>query len=107
MVELGSCWLVRLPGRAPLEVTFVPAADRLEVLLAYPGALSASLVAPPAQSCRRCGQFAHPGLSEGYCGGGRTDLAPAYGGFSVLPADHGASCEDFTDAAGRAMVAGR
>lgn len=51
-----------------------------------------------AGACGTCGTCRHmswPGLAEGYCGGGRPDLPPAYGlhhPLRQLPADHGVTC---------------
>lgn len=53
---------------------------------------------PRAGECGTCGTCRHmsrPGLSEGYCGGDRPDLQPAYGlhhPLRRLPADHGVTC---------------
>lgn len=47
------------------------------------------------RGCRTCVHRRRPGLSDGYCGGDRTDLPPAYGvghPLRVLPSDSGAEC---------------
>lgn len=52
----------------------------------------------PLASCRRCTHIRRPGMSAGYCGGPRTDLAPAYGihhPLRELPADRGECCAHF------------
>lgn len=52
------------------------------------------------RSCMTCRDFARPGLSSGYCGGGRAGLLPAYGDhhpLRQLPEDGGASCEEWRD----------
>lgn len=49
----------------------------------------------PAAACASCANLATPGLSSGYCGAGRADLAPAYGEghpLRALPADGGEGC---------------
>lgn len=53
----------------------------------------------PAPACASCANLATPGLSSGYCGAGRADLAPAYGEghpLRALPADGGKSCPAWT-----------
>ncbi len=48
--------------------------------------------------CKTCRHLKRPGLSAGYCGGGRDDLPGAYGlhhPLRKLPADHGASCVSY------------
>lgn len=45
--------------------------------------------------CGTCRHMSRPGLSDGYCGGNRPDLPPAYGlhhPLRRLPADHGVTC---------------
>jgi hypothetical protein len=46
--------------------------------------------------CYRCRHFARPGLSNGYCAG-RSDLPHAYGFMHFLPANSGATCDDFKE----------
>jgi hypothetical protein len=51
-----------------------------------------------ARNCSTCRHRKRPGLSAGYCGGGRGDLAGAYGlhhPLRKLPADQGASCASY------------
>jgi len=48
--------------------------------------------------CRWCAHFARPGRADGYCGGERPDLPPAYGlhhPLRRLPADQGENCAAF------------
>ena len=48
--------------------------------------------------CKSCRHLKRPGLSAGYCGGGREDLPGAYGlhhPLRKLPADQGASCASY------------
>ncbi|MGQ5487559.1 hypothetical protein ACUH78_01840 [Thauera sp. ZXT1-4] len=48
--------------------------------------------------CKTCRHRKRPGLSAGYCGGGRDDLAGAYGlhhPLRKLPADQGESCASY------------
>lgn len=55
---------------------------------------SAPAKATHEHTCRSCGHFARPGLSDGLCGG-RPDLPPAFGpGHPLrrLPPNHGADC---------------
>lgn len=47
------------------------------------------------RGCRLCRYLRRPGLSDGYCGGDRPDLPPAYGPGHQLrkvPPDGGESC---------------
>ena len=49
--------------------------------------------------CRTCADLCRPGLSDGYCGAGREDLAHAYGHghpLRKLPADGGENCPVWT-----------
>lgn len=51
-------------------------------------------------SCARCAHWARPGLSAGYCGAGRSDLATSYGAghpLRKLPSDKGANCAEFKE----------
>ena len=51
-----------------------------------------------ATGCKSCRHLKRPGLSDGYCGGGRVDLPGAYGlhhPLRKLPADQGASCASY------------
>jgi hypothetical protein len=51
-----------------------------------------------ATGCKSCRHRRRPGLSAGYCGGGRDDLPGAYGlhhPLRKLPADQGASCASY------------
>ena len=51
-----------------------------------------------ARNCSTCRHRKRPGLSAGYCGGGRDDLPPAYGlhhPLRKLPADLGATCASY------------
>lgn len=51
-----------------------------------------------ATGCKSCRHRRMPGLSAGYCGGGRDDLPAAYGlhhPLRKLPADQGASCASY------------
>ena len=51
-----------------------------------------------ARGCSTCRHRKRPGLSAGYCGGGRDDLPPAYGlhhPLRKLPDDQGASCASY------------
>ena len=61
---------------------------------------AAAVQSAVTRSCMTCRDFARPGLSSGYCGGGRADLLPAYGDhhpLRQLPEDGGASCEEWRD----------
>lgn len=56
-----------------------------------------------ARNCSTCRHRKRPGLSAGYCGGGRDDLPPAYGlhhPLRKLPDDQGASCASYTPVEG-------
>ena len=104
-------WLLHYADRDPLEVWFAPAADHDEVLAAYRDAVAAeplsemlaqsvqqSVQQSAARNCSTCRHRKRPGLSAGYCGGGRGDLAGAYGlhhPLRKLPADQGASCASY------------
>ena len=104
-------WLLHYADREPLEVWFAPAADHAEALVAYPDAVAAEPlpeVRTPvrkavrtetaARGCSTCRQRKRPGLSAGYCGGGRDDLEPAYTPshpLRKLPVDLGASCDRY------------
>lgn len=110
-------WLLHYPDREPLEVWFAPAADHAEALAGYPDAVAAEPLLDQAcahksasesaqesapQSavlgCSTCRHRKRPGLSAGYCGGGRDDLPGAYGlhhPLRHLPADQGASCASY------------
>lgn len=104
-------WLLHYADRDPLHVHFSPAADHDEALAAHPDAVAAEpLPEPVAQSasqsaqksavlgCSTCRHRKRPGLSAGYCGGGRDDLPGAYGQhhpLRQLPADQGASCASY------------
>lgn len=51
-----------------------------------------------ARGCSTCRHRKRPGLSSGYCGGGRDDLPGAYGAhhpLRQLPADQGATCASY------------
>jgi len=51
-----------------------------------------------ARGCKTCRHMKRPGLSAGYCGGGRDDLPGAYGAhhpLRQLPADQGATCASY------------
>lgn len=113
-------WLLHYPDREPVEVWFAPAADHAEAMVAYPDAVAAeplhevrkpvrtetsifdSSAHGPEHSaracepgCSTCRHRKRPGLSAGYCGGGRDDLPGAYGLYhplKKLPDDSGASC---------------
>lgn len=95
----------------PMQVLLPPAADHADELAAYPDAAAAE---PPlelsrpagneirrgtaARGCSTCRYCMRPGLSAGYCGGGRDDLAPAYGmnhPLRQLPASHGEDCATY------------
>ena len=104
-------WLLHFAERDPLEVWFSPTVDHDEALAGYPDALAAEpLPEPVAQSaqesapqsaargCSACRHCKRPGLSAGYCGGGRDDLPAAYGAHHPLrrlPDDQGASCTSY------------
>lgn len=104
-------WLLHYADREPMEVHFAPAADHDEVLAAYRDALAAeplsemlaqsvqqSVQQSAARNCSTCRHRKRPGLSAGYCGGGRDDLPPAYGlhhPLRKLPDDQGASCASY------------
>jgi hypothetical protein len=104
-------WLLHYADRDPLEVWFAPAADHDEVLAAYRDAVAAeplsemlaqsvqqSVQQSAARNCSTCRHRKRPGLSAGYCGGGRDDLPPAYGlhhPLRKLPDDQGASCASY------------
>jgi hypothetical protein len=92
-------------------VWFAPAADHAEALAAYRDAVAAeplsemlaqsvqqSVQQSAARNCSTCRHRKRPGLSAGYCGGGRDDLPPAYGlhhPLRKLPDDQGASCASY------------
>lgn len=104
-----------------MEVWFAPAADHAEALVAYPDAVAAeplldhvgarqsaaqsaqqsaqeSAQQSTARGCSTCRYRKRPGLSAGYCGGGRDDLPGAYGlhhPLRKLPADQGESCASY------------
>ena len=104
-------WLLHYADREPMEVWFAPAADQDEALVSYPDAVAAeplpemlaqSAHEPARQSaargCSTCRHRKRPGLSAGYCGGGRDDLPGAYGlhhPLRKLPADEGESCASY------------
>ncbi|MBX3682511.1 MAG: hypothetical protein KF731_07610 [Thauera sp.] len=104
-------WLLHYADREPMEVHFAPAADHDEALAVHPGAVAAEpLPEMPAQSaheparqsaargCSMCRHRRRPGLSAGYCGGGRDDLPGAYGlhhPLRKLPDDQGESCASY------------
>ena len=94
-----------------MEVWFAPAADHDEALASYPDAVAAEPlpeVRTPvrnevrtetaARGCSTCRHRRRPGLSAGYCGGGRDDLPGAYGlhhPLRKLPDDQGESCASY------------
>ena len=104
-------WLLHHTDREPMEVWFANAADHAEVLAAYNDAVAAEPlpeVRTPvrnevrtdraARGCSTCRHRKRPGLSAGYCDGGRDDLPGAYGlhhPLRKLPADLGASCASY------------
>ena len=105
-------WLLHYADREPLEVHFAPAADHDEALAAYRDAVAAEPLAEvrttpvrievrtetAARGCSTCRHRRRPGLSAGYCGGGRDDLPGAYGlhhPLRKLPADEGESCASY------------
>lgn len=104
-------WLLHYADREPMEVHFAPAADHAEALAAYRDAVAAeplsemlaqsaheSAQKSAARNCSTCRHRKRPGLSAGYCGGGRDDLPPAYGlhhPLRKLPDDQGASCASY------------
>ena len=117
----APCWLIHFLDREPLEVWFSPAADHDEALVGYPDAVAAeplldhagarqsaaqsaqqsaqeSAQQSTARGCSTCRHRKRPGLSAGYCGGGRDDLPGAYGlhhPLRKLPADEGESCASY------------
>lgn len=105
-------WLLHYADREPLEVHFAPAADHDEALAAYRAAVAAEplpevrttpvrievCTETAARGCSTCRHRRRPGLSAGYCGGGRDDLPGAYGlhhPLRKLPADEGAGCASY------------
>lgn len=116
-------WLLHYADRDPAEVHFAPAVDHAEALAAYPDAVAAeplhevrklvrtetsifdsSAHEPECSArarergCSTCRHRKRPGLSAGYCGGGREDLPGAYGEdhpLRRLPDDQGASCASY------------
>lgn len=105
-------WLIHFLDREPMEVWFSPAADHDEVLAAYRAAVAAEPLPEvrttpvrievrtetAARGCSTCRHRRRPGLSAGYCGGGRDDLPGAYGlhhPLRKLPADEGAGCASY------------
>lgn len=118
-------WLLHYADREPLEVGFAPAADHAEALVAYPDAVAAeplldhagarqsaaqsaqqsaqesaqeSAQQSTARGCSTCRYRKRPGLSAGYCGGGRDDLPGAYGlhhPLRKLPDDQGEGCASY------------
>lgn len=104
-------WLLHFLDLEPVEVWFAPAADHAEALAAYRDAVAAeplpevrTPVRNPvrtetaARGCSMCRHRRRPGLSAGYCGGGRDDLSGAYGlhhPLRKLPDDQGESCASY------------
>ena len=114
-------WLLHYADREPMEVHFAPAADHAEALVAYPDAVAAeplldhagarqsaaqsaqqsaqeSAQQSTARGCSTCRHRKRPGLSAGYCGGGRDDLPGAYGlhhPLRKLPDDQGEGCASY------------
>lgn len=99
-------WRLHYADREPMEVHFAPAADHDEALVSYPDAVAAEPLPEmlaqsahePARGCSTCRHRKRPGLSAGYCGGGRDDLSGAYGlhhPLRKLPADQGESCASY------------
>jgi hypothetical protein len=104
-------WLLHYADREPVEVYFAPAADHVEALAGYPDAVAAEplpevrtpvrnevRMESAARGCSTCRHRKRPGLSAGYCGGGRDDLPGAYGAhhpLRQLPADQGATCASY------------
>ncbi len=104
-------WLLHYADRKPVEVYFAPAADHVEALAGYPDAVAAEplpevrtpvrnevRMESAARGCSTCRHRKRPGLSAGYCGGGRDDLPGAYGAhhpLRQLPADQGATCASY------------
>ncbi len=105
----ASHWLIHFADRDPLESWFSPAVTHGEVLAAHPAALAAEPIPErdirkpttstmTTASCKTCRHRKRPGLSAGYCGGGRDDLPGAYGlhhPLRKLPADEGESCASY------------
>ena len=97
-------WLIHFADRDPVESYFSPPVTHAEVMAGTPDAVAAEplpeLVAQSAPQsaalgCSTCRHRKRPGLSAGYCGGGRDDLPAAYGAhhpLRQLPADQGANC---------------
>lgn len=104
-------WLVHFLDREPMEVHFAPAGHHAEALAAYRDAVAAeplpevrTPVRNPVRTetaaggCSMCRHRRRPGLSAGYCGGGRDDLSGAYGlhhPLRKLPDDQGESCASY------------
>lgn len=86
-------WLVRLPAGEKVELTVAPPASRTDVMSWYPTATNAIV----NQSCQQCANYSN---QFGYCGSNdRPDLPSAYTEghpLKRLPADRGASCEEFS-----------
>ena len=110
----ASRWLLHYADRDPVVAWFAPAADHDAALVVHPDAVAAeplldkagarqssqqstqqSAQQSAAWGCSTCRHRKRPGLSSGYCGGGRDDLLGAYGEhhpLRKLPDDEGASC---------------
>lgn len=104
-------WLLHYADRDPAEVHFAPAVDHAEALAGYPDAVAAEplhevrkpvrnevRMESAARGCSTCRHRKRPGLSAGYCGGGRDDLPGAYGlhhPLRKLPDDLGVTCASY------------
>lgn len=105
-------WLLHYADRDPMEAWFAPAVDHDEALAGYPDAVAAEPL-PQVRTetaicdlyarvrergCSTCRHRKRPGLSAGYCGGGRDDLPGAYGlhhPLRKLPDDQGVTCASY------------
>lgn len=104
-------WLLHYADREPIEVHFAPAADHDDVLTAHRDAVAAEPLPEvrtrvrnevrtetAVRGCSTCRHRKRPGLSAGYCGGGRDDLPGAYGlhhPLRKLPDDQGEDCANY------------
>ena len=99
------CWRAIATERAGWSEDDVEAFEERAAVAEYDGALPrqeaealAMQEAQQREGCRLCAHFKQPGLSAGYCGGGRDDLPGAYGlhhPLRKLPDDQGESCASY------------
>lgn len=107
-------WPLYFTDRDSAEVLFLPPVDRDEALGPYADTVEAEPVpergitaaastgtkqmAITRRGCSICRHLKRPGLSAGYCSGGRDDLPGAYGPnhpLRRLPDDQGVNCASY------------